>query len=115
MNYFIKKGWAVYNSDAVERGRSGWAMYPDVFQGEPVFLTKADPFSSEGARAHLRQISNDKVAKGHGRFLNYIQRHHPHLFMVDPQERLIPQIVKEPIFCCVRFIPRTFGVTTPYT
>ena len=44
MNYFIKKGWAVYNSDAVERGRSGWAMYPDVFKGEPLFLTKQDPF-----------------------------------------------------------------------
>jgi len=45
MNYFIKKGWSVYNSDAVERGRSGWAMYPDVFKGEPLFLTKADPFN----------------------------------------------------------------------
>ena len=44
MNYFIKKGWAVYNSDAVERGRAGWAMYPDVFKGEPVFLTKENPF-----------------------------------------------------------------------
>ena len=44
LNYFIKKGWAVYNTDAVERGRSGWAMYPDVFKGEPIFLTKEDPF-----------------------------------------------------------------------
>lgn len=44
LNYFLKKGWAVYNSDAVERGRSGWAMYPDVFKGEPVFLTKENPF-----------------------------------------------------------------------
>ena len=57
-------------------------------------LTKADPFSSEGARAHLRQISNDKVAKGHGRFLTYIQRHHPHLFMALPEERLAPVIIK---------------------
>ncbi len=45
LNYFIKKGWAVYNSDAVERGRAGWAMYPDVFKGEPLFLTKQDPFN----------------------------------------------------------------------
>jgi hypothetical protein len=44
LNYFIKKGWTVYNSDAVERGRAGWAMYPDVFKGEPVFLTKENPF-----------------------------------------------------------------------
>ena len=45
LNYFVKKGWPVYNSDAVERGRSGWAMYPDVFKGEPIFLTKQDPFN----------------------------------------------------------------------
>ncbi len=44
LNYFIKKGWTVYNSDAVERGRAGWAMYPDVFKGEPIFLTKENPF-----------------------------------------------------------------------
>ena len=44
LNYFIKKGWPVFNSDAVERGRSGWAMYPDVFKSEPIFLTKEDPF-----------------------------------------------------------------------
>ena len=44
LNYFLRKGWAVYNSDAVERGRAGWAMYPDVIPGEPVFLTTANPF-----------------------------------------------------------------------
>jgi pimeloyl-ACP methyl ester carboxylesterase len=44
LNYFLKKGWAVYNSDAVERGRSGWAQYPDIWPSEPVFLTKENPF-----------------------------------------------------------------------
>lgn len=44
LNYFLGQGWTVYNSDAVERGRSGWAMSPDVFAGEPVFLTKENPF-----------------------------------------------------------------------
>jgi pimeloyl-ACP methyl ester carboxylesterase len=44
LNFFIRKGWTVYNSDAVERGRAGWAMYPDIFKGEPVFLTKENPF-----------------------------------------------------------------------
>ncbi len=38
LNYFLRKGFAVYNSDAVERGRAGWAQYPDIFKGEPVFL-----------------------------------------------------------------------------
>lgn len=44
LNYFLKEGWSVYNSDAVERGRSGWAQFPDVFAGEPLFLTKNNPF-----------------------------------------------------------------------
>jgi pimeloyl-ACP methyl ester carboxylesterase len=44
LNYFLRKGWAVYNSDAVERGRASWAQYPDIFKGEPIFLTTANPF-----------------------------------------------------------------------
>ena len=62
LQYFIGQGWTVYNSDAVERGRPGWAMTPEVFKGEPVFLTKENPFErfrigagaarqGEGARA----------------------------------------------------------------
>lgn len=44
LNYFLRRGWAVYNSDAVERGRAGWAQFPDIFPGEPIFLTVANPF-----------------------------------------------------------------------
>ena len=44
VNWFVKHGWDVYNSDAVERGRAGWAMYPDIFKSEPLFLPKADPY-----------------------------------------------------------------------
>lgn len=43
-NYFLRRGWPVYVSDAVERGRSGWSMYPDITPGEPVFLTVANPY-----------------------------------------------------------------------
>ena len=43
LNYFLRQGWAVYNSDAVERGRAGWTQYPSLF-GEPVFLPVANPF-----------------------------------------------------------------------
>jgi pimeloyl-ACP methyl ester carboxylesterase len=43
LNMFIRKGWDVYISDAVERGRSGFAS-PDVWTSEPTFLPYADPF-----------------------------------------------------------------------
>jgi len=68
LNFFVKRGWAVYNSDAVERGRSGWAMYPDVFPGEPVFLTKENPFErfriGAGAGSYSKDPSKMRVMPG---------------------------------------------------
>jgi len=49
LNYFLRKGWSVYNSDAVERGRAGWAQYPDIFKSEPVFLTTPIHSSDSGS------------------------------------------------------------------
>ena len=43
LNMFIRKGWDVYNSDAVERGRSGFAS-SDIWKSAPSFLTKANPY-----------------------------------------------------------------------
>jgi pimeloyl-ACP methyl ester carboxylesterase len=68
LNYFVKRGWAVYNSDAVERGRSGWAQYPDIFPTEPVFLTKNDPFErfriGTGAGSYNKDLSKASVRPG---------------------------------------------------
>src|SRR5699024_9935014 len=43
LNFFIKKGWTVYNSDAVERGRSGWMPYETPFTDEPLFFPEYYP------------------------------------------------------------------------
>lgn len=43
LNIFVRKGWDVYNSDAVERGRSGFPS-PDIWPSSPIFLTKGNPF-----------------------------------------------------------------------
>jgi len=43
LNFFVRKGWDVYNSDAVERGRSGFAN-SDVWADAPIFLTYQDPY-----------------------------------------------------------------------
>jgi hypothetical protein len=68
LNYFIKKGWSTYNSDAVERGRSGWAMYPEVFKTAPVFLTKENPFErfriGQGAGSYNKDVSKMKPLPG---------------------------------------------------
>lgn len=43
-HFFLRRGWSVFVTDAVERGRAGWAMFPEIFQGEPIFLSMADPW-----------------------------------------------------------------------
>ena len=44
-HFFLRRGWPVYVSDAVERGRSGWTMIPEQTGGEPVYLPEADPWT----------------------------------------------------------------------
>ncbi len=41
LNYFLRKGWDVYLSDAMERGRSGWTP---AFGPDPVVLPLGDPW-----------------------------------------------------------------------
>src|SRR5690242_16469217 len=43
LNMFVRKGWDTYVSDAVERGRAGFAP-PDVWPDQSIFLTYQDPF-----------------------------------------------------------------------
>jgi len=68
LNYFLRKGWAVYNSDAVERGRAGWAQYPDIFKSEPVFLTTANPFErfriGDGPNSYDPDPAKRKILSG---------------------------------------------------
>lgn len=39
---FLQAGYDVLVSDAVERGRSSWAMYPQIYREAPVFRTKRE-------------------------------------------------------------------------
>jgi pimeloyl-ACP methyl ester carboxylesterase len=40
--FFLRAGHDVIVTDAVERGRAGWARFPQVFAGEPVFRTMGE-------------------------------------------------------------------------
>lgn len=40
--FFLRAGHDVYVSDAMERGRSGWARFPQIFTSEPIFRTLSD-------------------------------------------------------------------------
>lgn len=41
-SFFLRRGHDVYVSDAVERGRAGWARFPEIFPAEPLFRTKKE-------------------------------------------------------------------------
>ena len=43
-HFFIRNGWKTYVSDAVERGRSGWAS-PDIWSSPPQFLPIENPWN----------------------------------------------------------------------
>lgn len=68
LNYFVRRGFDVYNSDVVERGRAGWSMFPDIFTTEPVFLTRANPFErfriGAGAGSYDPDPAKRKVLPG---------------------------------------------------
>jgi pimeloyl-ACP methyl ester carboxylesterase len=67
LNLFVRKGWDVYVSDAVERGRASFAS-PDVWPSEPIFLTYADPFErfriGDGEGSWNPDPANCKVLPG---------------------------------------------------
>ncbi len=56
-HFFLRRGWITYVTDAVERGRSGAAMTPDIF-GMPIYLPTANPWErfriGDGAGSHAR-------------------------------------------------------------
>ena len=43
--FFLEAGHDTYVSDAVERGRASWARYPEIYDGPPIFRTKAEGWS----------------------------------------------------------------------
>lgn len=94
MHYFLRRGWPVYVSDAVERGRSGWSMYPDLFPGEPVFLTIENPFERFRIGAGAGSWSDDpakrRVLPGNQfpsdteSYLNFVRQIVPRWTTTDP-------------------------------
>lgn len=43
---FLEAGYNAYVSDAVERGRSSWAMSPQIFKESPVFRTREEGWTT---------------------------------------------------------------------
>lgn len=56
-HFFLRRGWTTYVTDAVERGRSGAAMSPEIYP-PPLHLPTANPWErfriGDGAGSHAR-------------------------------------------------------------
>ena len=92
MHFFLRRGWPVYVSDAVERGRASWAMFPDLLPGEPLFLTVANPWErfrigagtgswSEDPARRRQLAGNQFPAEG---YLNFVRQIVPRWTTTDP-------------------------------
>lgn len=42
LNHFVRLGWDVYVSDSVERGRAGFARFPEVFNSSPIYRSRGE-------------------------------------------------------------------------
>ena len=90
VNMFIRYGWDVYNSDAVERGRSGFAP-PEIWSGEPTFLPYQDPFErfriGDGQGSWNSDPSKAKVIPGNQfpveAYANYMRQTVPRWLSTD--------------------------------
>jgi len=87
LQWFLRKGWDVYNSDAVERGRSGWAMYPQIFKTEPVFLTTANPWErfriGDGPGSYSAKRTNPGVQFPVESYDNFVRQNVPRWTSTD--------------------------------
>jgi hypothetical protein len=55
--FFLRAGFDVFVSDAVERGRASWAPYPDIYPEPPYFRTGDFPFRSRRLVARRRDAA----------------------------------------------------------
>ncbi len=118
LNWFLRRGWSVYNSDAVERGRSGWAMFPDILPGDPVFLTIENPFErfriGAGEKSFNRDLSRAKVLPGNqfpvqDGYMNFTRQNVPRWTTTDvPTIAAYTQLV-EKVCPCVLLVHSQSG------
>lgn len=55
---FLQKGYHVYISDGVERGRASWAKYPEIYPDEPLFRNYEEGWQTFRLGEHLYEPYN---------------------------------------------------------
>ena len=69
-SYFLKQGFDTLVCDAMERGRSGWSPYPEIYKSEPIFRTRNEAWGQFrfGYADDYHADSRKRVAFRHQQF-----------------------------------------------
>ncbi|MCQ2006322.1 alpha/beta fold hydrolase [Rhizobium sp. NRK18] len=63
-SFFLRQGYDVVVSDAVERGRASWAPFPEIYETSPLFRTQEDAWTL--FRMGLMEGYHEDPAQRHG-------------------------------------------------
>ncbi len=63
MQWFLRRGWRVYNADAVERGRSGWSPDAPPFAEAPILRTAEDCFTQFRIGSPVSQLTPQALSQ----------------------------------------------------
>lgn len=65
---FLEAGYDVFVSDAVERGRSSWAMVPQIFKEQPVFRTHEEGWKTFRIGLEYAEVAAERHVFPHQKF-----------------------------------------------
>ncbi len=88
-HFFLRRGWPVYVSDAVERGRSGWSMIPEQTGGSHVLLTVDNPFerfrigNGPGSFARGEVLPGNQFPSDRESYMNFMRQIVPRFTTTD--------------------------------
>ncbi|WP_458093624.1 esterase [Roseomonas sp. WA12] len=88
-HFFLRQGWPVYVSDAVERGRSGWTMIPEATGGQPVLLTIDNPYErfrigdGPGSYARKSVLPGNQFPADEASYRNFVRQCVPRFTTTD--------------------------------
>jgi pimeloyl-ACP methyl ester carboxylesterase len=88
-HFFLRRGWPVYVSDAVERGRAGWTQIPEQTGGQALTLTVDNPFErfriGAGPGSYLRRqvLPGNQFPADRESYLNFVRQVVPRFTTTD--------------------------------
>lgn len=88
-HFFLRRGWPVYVSDAVERGRAGWGMIPEQTGGVAVVNPVSNPWErfrigpGPGSYARGELLPGSQFPADRESYLNFIRQNVPRFTTTD--------------------------------